>query len=192
MCWGSAQGRRQGRGWRRLGRGWSVDRVTRSTLVGWSARDGGANGRIGAPVSAEHVGPPWLLTETMPRAMPAKAKAAVGEPWDGGPRCRRRRGWSAAAIVGGHGELLAFDRGSPVTLDGRRQSIGPAAGSCCWSGLSRSGHQSGFDLIRGLLLVSGAVAQLVRAPALQAGGQGFDPPSLHKVKTPPSGGVFHF
>ena len=29
-----------------------------------------------------------------------------------------------------------------------------------------------------------------RAPALQAGGQGFDPPSLHKVEILPSGRIF--
>ncbi|MEY4417694.1 MAG: hypothetical protein RIQ88_132 [Actinomycetota bacterium] len=31
-----------------------------------------------------------------------------------------------------------------------------------------------------------------RAPALQAGGQGFDPPSLHSRDTPPKREVFFF
>ena len=33
--------------------------------------------------------------------------------------------------------------------------------------------------IKYIVLVSGAVAQLARAPALQAGGQEFDSPHLH-------------
>ena len=36
----------------------------------------------------------------------------------------------------------------------------------------------------------GAIAQLARAPALQAGGPGFESPLLHQEKALPSGGVF--
>ena len=36
-------------------------------------------------------------------------------------------------------------------------------------------------MIKTILYVIGAVAQLARAPALQAGGQEFDSPQLHHV-----------
>ena len=38
--------------------------------------------------------------------------------------------------------------------------------------------------------IFGAIAQLARAPALQAGGPGFESPLLHQEKTLPLGGVF--
>ena len=51
--------------------------------------------------------------------------------------------------------------------------------------ITRRGSGSGGDSSRGLIdyrkEIRGAVAQLARAPALQAGGQGFDSLNLHHM-----------
>ena len=39
-----------------------------------------------------------------------------------------------------------------------------------------------MDLLKTIYKLNGAVAQLARAPALQAGGQEFDSPQLHHMK----------
>ena len=39
-----------------------------------------------------------------------------------------------------------------------------------------------MDLLKTIYKLNGAVAQLARAPALQAGGQEFDSPQLHHKK----------
>jgi len=107
MCWGSAQGRRQGRGWRRLGRGSSVRWVTRSTLVGRSARDGGAT--IGSVLPS----PPsmWNRRSCTPRR-------------GAGPCQRKRRRWRRSVGLG------TVVRGADVGGGGQQPLSSEVTASC--------------------------------------------------------------